>query len=311
MPEVLGAAARILAAQQSLITTRQAASVGIDRERCRSLVHQRIWERIDHGVYGPLGVPLTWKRRLMAALLLAPAGSLGSHRAAAMVLGVGGIPEPVPELTIPRGTTFRRPWLVVHESTDLALADRRRIDGIPVTGPRRLAMDLGSVVSEKRYRQTMRELRTRHGVGFQDLLRTYLRHKRSGRNGGAALRDWLDRYVDVGGMPESALEQVALDAFLDAGLHPVAQLWVEVGGGTRYRLDLAFPDRMIAVEVDGSQHEERPAKEADAIRDAALEALGWTVIRIRSRTFTADLARAIERVLQTPTRNFVDESGMA
>lgn len=169
MPEVRGAAARILAAQQSLITTRQAASVGIDRERCRSLAHQRIWERIDHGVYGPLGVPLTWKRQLMAALMLAPAGSLGSHRAAATVLGVGGIPdvpEPVPEITIPRGTTFRRPWLVVHESTDLALADRRRIDGIPVTGPRRLAMDLGSVVSEKRYRQTMRELRARHGVGF-------------------------------------------------------------------------------------------------------------------------------------------------
>jgi very-short-patch-repair endonuclease len=181
VPEVLGAAARILAAQQSLITTRQAASVGIDRERCRSLVHQRIWERIDHGVYGPLGVPLTWKRQLMAAL-----------------------------------------------------------------------------------------------------------------------RDWLDRYVDVGGMPESALEQVALDAFLDAGLHPVAQLWVEVGGGTRYRLDLAFPDRMIAVEVDGSQHEERPAQEADAIRDAALEALGWTVIRIRS-TFTADLARAIQ-ILVVMTR---------
>lgn len=308
MPEELGAAARILDAQQSVITTRQAASVGIDRERCRSLVRQRIWERIDHGVYGPLGVPLTWRRRLMVGLLLAPPGSLASHRSAATVLGVGGIPEPPPELTIPRGTTLRRPWLVVHESTDLALADRRRIDGIPVTGPRRLAMDLGSVVSEKRYRQTIRELRAKYGVGFEDLLRTYLRHKRSGRNGGAALRDWLDRYVDVGGMPESALEQVALDAFIDAGLRPVAQLWVEVAGGARYRLDLAFPDRMIAIEVDGSQHEERPARMADVARDAALEALGWTVIRIRSKTFTVDLARAIERVL---AGTCVDGSGEA
>lgn len=311
MAEELGAAARILAAQQSLITTRQAASVGIDRERCRSLVRQRIWERIDYGVYGPLGVPLTWRRQLMVGLLLAPSGSLASHRSAATVLGVGGIPQPRAELTIPRGTTLRRPWLIVHESTDLALADRRRIDGIPVTGPRRLAMDLGSVVSEKRYRQTIRELRAKHGVGFEDLLRTYLRHKRSGRNGGAALRDWLDRYIDVGGLPESALEQVALDAFIDAGLQPVAQLWVQAAGGVRYRLDLAFPDRMIVVEVDGSQHEERPAKIADAARDAALEALGWTVIRIRSKTFTVDLARAIERVLQTPARNFVDESAEA
>lgn len=299
MPHELGAAARILAAQQSLVTTRQAASVGIDRERCRSLVRQRIWERVDHGVYGPLGVPLTWRRRLMVGLLLAPPGSLGSHRSAATILGVGGMPEPPPEITIPRGTTLRRPWLVVHESTDLALADRRRIDGIPVTGPRRLAMDLGSVVSEKRYRQTVRELRARHGLGFEDLLRTYLRHKRSGRNGGGALRDWIDRYVDIGGIAESGLEQLALDAFIDAGLQPVAQLWVEVPDGPRYRLDLAFPDRMIAVEIDGSQHEERPARAADSARDAALEALGWTVVRVRSRTFAADLADAIRRVRES------------
>ena len=32
-----------------------------------------------------------------------------------------------------------------------------------------------------------------------------------------------------------------------------------VDGTRRYRIDLAFPDLMIAVEVDGSQHEERPA----------------------------------------------------
>lgn len=305
MPEELEAAGRILAAQQSLITTKQAASVDIGRERCRSLVKQRIWERIDHGVYGPVGVPLTWRRRLMAGLLLAPPGSLGSHRAAATLLDVGGIPSPKPELTIPRGTTFRRPWLIVHESTDLALADRRRVDGIAVTGPRRLAMDLGSVVSEKRYRQTVRELRARYGVTFEELLRTYLRHKRSGRNGGAALRDWLDRYVDVGGIPESGLEQLALDAFLDAGLHPTAQLWVQVPDGPRYRLDLAFPHKMIVVEVDGSQHEERPAKAGDAARDAALEALGWTVIHVKSKTFAADLARAIRTVLQTnPTPQF-------
>lgn len=169
-------------------------------------------------------------------------------------------------------------------------------------------MDLGSVLSPKHYRQTIRELRYRHDVGFPALLRTYLRHKRSGRNGGAALRDWLDRYADVGGVPESGLEQLALDAFLDAGLRPVAQHWVETVDGVRYRLDLAFLDRMIVVEVDGSQHEEKPAKVADAVRDAALEAMGWTVIHIRSKTFATDLARALRTVLQA---SVVHGSGMA
>jgi very-short-patch-repair endonuclease len=157
-------------------------------------------------------------------------------------------------------------------------------------------MDLGSVVGPERYRQAVRGLRSQHGVRFDALLRTYLRHKRSGRNGGAALRDWLDRYADTGGVAESELEQLALDAFLDAGLRPTSQLWVEVEGGKRYRLDLAFPELMLAVEVNGSQHEEKPATVADALRTAALEAAGWTVVVIRSRTFATDLVRAITTV---------------
>lgn len=292
----LAAAARILARQQSLITTSQTEIVGVHRKRCQRLVDRGIWERLETGVFGPVGVPLTWKRRLMLGLLLAPDGSLGSHRSCAALLGVGGITSPKPEITIPRGSTLRRPWLITHESTDLDLADRRRVDGIPITGPRRLAMDLGSVVSAERYRQALRGLRSQHGVRFDGLLRTYLRHKRSGRNGGAALRDWLDRYVDTGGVAESELEQLALDAFLDAGLRPVSQLWVETAGSLRYRLDLAFPDLLIAVEVNGSQHEEKPAQVADAARKAALEALGWTVLTIRSKTFATDLVRAIETV---------------
>lgn len=295
MSEELVVAGRILARQQSLITTSQAGEAGIGKKRCQRLVDRGVWERLDLGVYGPTGVALTWQRRLMLGLLLAHDGSLASHRSSAALLGVGGFTRPNPEITIPRGTTLRRPWLVVHESTDLALADRLRVDGIPVTGPRRLAMDLGAVVSPAQYRQAMRGLRSAHGVQFPALLRTYLRHKRSGRNGGAALRDWLDRYVDVGGVPESGLEQVVLDAFLDAGLRPVSQHWVEVGRN-RYRLDLAFPDLMVAVEVDGSQHEEKPAKGADAVRQAALEAAGWRVERIRVATFTADLVRAMEAV---------------
>lgn len=294
--EELAAAALVLARQQSLIKTAQAEDVGLHRKRCQRLVDRGVWERLDIGVYGPVGVPMTWRRWLMLGVLLAPDGSLGSHRSCAALLGVGGINGPKPEITIPRGSTLRRPWLIVHESTDLELADRRRVDGIPITGPRRLAMDLGSVVSADRYRQAMRGLRSQHGVRFDVLLRTYLRHKRSGRNGGAALRGWLDRYVDTGGVAESELEQLALDAFLDAGLQPTAQLWVEVGGGARYRIDLAFPDRMIAVEVNGSQHEEKPATLADAVRTAALEAAGWTVVVIRSKTFASDLVRAMATV---------------
>jgi hypothetical protein len=130
--------------------------------------------RIDEGLYGPAGVPMTWRRRLMAAVLVAPPGSLVSHRALAHLLGAGGFDTPPrPEVSIPKGGSLRRAGIVVHESTDLDLAHPQYIDGIPCTGTARLAMDLGAVTSERRYRQTLRELQHQHGVSSDRPLRTY------------------------------------------------------------------------------------------------------------------------------------------
>lgn len=292
------AAIALLERQQALITRPQLGAIDDGLPLLRRMVRNGTWVRLDAGLYGPAGVPMTWRRRLMGALLLAPIGALASHRSGAHLSGVGGFDlAPVPEISIPAGTTFRRPDVIVHESTDLELAAPRCVDDIPCTGLARLAMDLGCVISEKRYRQTVRELRHAHGVTSQDLLRTYLRHKRRGRNGGGALRDWLDRYFEVDGVPESGLEQLVLDAILDALLPaPVAQHWVRAGGGS-YRLDLAYPERRICIEVDGVQHrDDADVRADDLVRQRALEDAGWTVIRIRSWCFATDVADALRQL---------------
>ena len=300
MEQVLRLVAPVMAAQQALITLEQFERFGGCRRSASRLIERAIWERIDRGLYGPAGVPMTWHRQMMAAVLVAPVGSLISHRAGATLLRVGGLSEPVPEISIPAGSRLRRRGVIVHESTDLHLADRIEIAGIPTTGPLRLAMDLGGVMSERRYRQTMRELRHGTGVRNDDLLRTYLRHKRQGRNGGGALRDWLDRYYALQGVPESGLELVVLDAIIDAGLPaPIAQWWVQ-GDCRRYRLDLAYPDVLLAIEVDGSQHDDGDVQVSDRQRSARLRRAGWTVERVRSATLATDLAR----VLQILRRHF-------
>lgn len=282
-------AAPTLETQHALITRRQALDLAESRHCVDRLVSRGFWEAIDRGLYGPVGVPMTWRRRLMAAVLLAPPRSLISHRSGAALLDVAGLDEPFVEISIPRGLTFRRPWIITHESTDLHLADIVEIDGLPVTGPCRLAMDLGAVISPARLNHTIRELRHGHGVDSDALLRTYLRHKRQGRTGGGALRDWLDRYYGIVGTPESGAELVVLDAILDAGLPaPVAQHWVEVDGH-RYRLDLAYPGLRIAIEVDGIQHEDGDIEFADETRTARLKKAGWTVLRVRARHLATDL----------------------
>lgn len=292
MLPLLAAAAPTLSAQHSLITRPQALAIGT--EAClRHLLRNGIWERIDRSLYGPTGVPFTWMRRLMAAVLLAPDGSLISHRASAALQGVGGLIEPTPEITIPRGGRLRRPWLITHESGDLHLADRTVVDGVPTTGFRRLAVDLGGTVSFPRFKHTIREIRHARGVTSAELLHTYLRHKRQGRTGAGALRDWLDRYFTIEGVSESGPELVVLDAILDHGLRaPVRQHWVEVEG-RRYRLDLAYPEDLVAFEVDGAQHDDADIKADDEIRTQLLRRAGWRIVRVRAKHLATDLPGAL------------------
>lgn len=294
MDEFLSRAGELMTGQHALITSRQAQRLGANRERIASLVRNGHWERVEARLYGPTGVPMTWHRRLMSAVLLGPDGTLVSHRAGAALRGVGGFLEPDPEVSVPRGRRLRRAGVIVHESTDLDLAGACTIDGIPTTGRARLAVDLGAVVSPKRYRQALRELRFGRGLSVEDMLRAYLRHSRRGRDGTGSLRDWLDRYYGLQGTPESGLEQIVLDAILDAAIRaPVAQHWLACGT-RRYRLDFAYPDLKIAIEVHGSQHDEDPdVASNDVVRTAALEAAGWTVLVIRQKTFASDLANAI------------------
>ena len=43
------------------------------------------------------------------------------------------------------------------------------------------------------------------------------------------------------------------------------------------RLDLAYPDRLVGVELDGRRHIEDTAFERDPRRRNRLTALGWTI----------------------------------
>ena len=83
----------------------------------------------------------------------------------------------------------------------------------------------------------------------------------------AAVRNWLS--------PESPME-AALQRALEAhGVRPVLQYRV----GT-YRLDFAFPEKRVGVEVDGhAYHSTKIQRARDAQRDRFLAGLGWAVLR--------------------------------
>jgi very-short-patch-repair endonuclease len=69
--------------------------------------------------------------------------------------------------------------------------------------------------------------------------------------------------------------------------------------GTRsFRLDLAYPPAMVAIEFDGwDAHGTFEAFHGDRERSRLLVAAGWQLVHVTARTTPADLVRAVRSVL--------------
>ncbi|MGH9049252.1 MAG: endonuclease domain-containing protein [Acidimicrobiia bacterium] len=95
----------------------------------------------------------------------------------------------------------------------------------------------------------------------------------------AVLRARLEHHDES----ESGLEMRVLQAIVAAGLpEPVQQHWVDVGSRWR-RIDLAYPELKLAIEVDGfGPHSHRSAFDADRARDNELEIIDWDRLHFTS-----------------------------
>jgi hypothetical protein len=82
---------------------------------------------------------------------------------------------------------------------------------------------------------------------------------------------------------ESGLEVRVLRAIVGAGLpEPVQQHSVRIGNRLR-RVDLAYPDLKLAIEIDGwTHHAARSAFDADRARENELEIIGWDRLHFTS-----------------------------
>ncbi|MFH1184484.1 MAG: DUF559 domain-containing protein [Chloroflexota bacterium] len=66
-----------------------------------------------------------------------------------------------------------------------------------------------------------------------------------------------------------------------------------------YKIDLASPEKMIAVEVDGYSHRAISRRESDRRKDEILESLGWYVFRVSNQAVNADVAKVAMEILST------------
>lgn len=63
-----------------------------------------------------------------------------------------------------------------------------------------------------------------------------------------------------------------------------------------YFIDFAFIDLKIAVEIDGSQHEEKERKKSDIKKDKLLKEKGWRIFRIKAINLYHNIDKVFEKL---------------
>jgi very-short-patch-repair endonuclease len=266
------AVARLAARQRGVITTKQLGAVGIgERAIAHRVAHGRL-TRVLRGVYrvGPVEAPFA---REMAAALAT--GGVLSHHSAAMVWGLRPPYEGEVHVIVERGAR-NRAGLHVHRTASLYAAVHQ---GLPLTTPARTLNDIAPLITRGDLDRAVEEAHIRGLVTTSQL---------RGRAAAAIEEPQLTR---------SEAER-RLQRLIRAARLPRPQTNVRVAG---WEVDAFWPRERLIIEVDGyAYHGNRAAFERDRRKDAALVAVGYTVIRVTWRqlkdeplTVVALLARLI------------------
>ena len=265
------AVAPLFARQHALLLRSQAIAAGATNSMIQTRLDTGRWVVVVRGLYRLAGVPVTWRQRALAACLVSGPGAMVSHRSAAVLWGVSGFrPGPI-DVTVPAGRSGRNALARVHRSRAISGVVR---DRIPVTRPARTLLDLAGVVSGALLEEAVDDVLCRRLCRLEDLAPA------PRKKGSAALRTVLDAWCP-GALPDGVAEMRIVRQLLAAGLaQPVRQHQIRSGGQFVARVDLAYPDHRLAIELAGFRWHAGPGPcRSDRIRGNRIEAAGWRLLR--------------------------------
>lgn len=266
--------------QHGLITHHEALLHGLGRRQIQRRIEAGRWERVARGVYRIAGTPRTWKQDALAACFAAPDGAVISHLTAAALSGIWAAPPPTPHLTVPFGHSDRLTVATVHRAR-LGPTDATIREGIPVTTVGRTLIDcaailgptrLGGLVDEAFHQGLVTEGAVAHAW---DLARLG-----PGRHGEVKLRAAIEPWTSVI-RPGSPAEIRLRRQLVQWGFpEPELQIPIRAEDGTVIAMvDLGWSPGKIGVEYDSTRWHGQSRWASDLDRQAAIEALGWTLLR--------------------------------
>lgn len=270
---------RVGEVQEGVLALAQIFEAGHTRRSFEGRVKAGALERLHTGVYGLPGTPETWRKRLTAAYLWAQPGGCLSHRSAAALYELDGIPPNLVEVSM-SSARRSRPGVISHRFATGERPRTRFLGNLEVTLLERTIFDLGAVLPGVQVGRAMDDALRRRMTTLDRLWAELQDRGGRGRSGSAVLRRLLGIRDDRDGLAESVLETDMLGLLRTPLLPRVTVQHVVVAAGAHPpRLDFSYPEYLLDVEAHSYRHHSAPDQiKKDAARENRLELLGWTIL---------------------------------
>ncbi|HEX7321612.1 MAG TPA: hypothetical protein VF299_01575 [Mycobacterium sp.] len=253
---------------------------------------RRFHTAVYPGVWVPRGIELTPPQRAWAAWLWSGRDGVVAGLSAAAVLGAKWIEPGTPAELI--HANRREPPLITVHSDLLLPGEAQTISGLPTTTPERTAFDLGRRLRLREDVQRIDALMNATDVKVVDI-----RKVMAGHPGARGVRQLAKTLNLVDGGAESPYESLTRLLLVQAGFPPPeTQIAVyDEHGCLIARIDMGWREWLVGVDFEGAHHWTDPRqREWDVERYARLAELGWTDIRLTSRTLHRNPRVFLDRV---------------
>lgn len=298
---------QVIVRQQGVIAREQAVEGGVSRRSIEWRLADGTWRTIGRGVYFTLGGKMPFEARVAAVLATTGPNSRLSHKTGAWALKLWGFTEPpvtapsharwvsqltqAPiEVTTPRSrrcrTTLRDPLTgddipyVTHRGSFEAQDLKPGETTFECTTHERTMCDLAEAFAAGRIKRWQLAaayeecFRRGYWQAMQDRASSLLQ----GRQHLAALLDLLQRRGAKACRVDSPLEAACDDILWNAGLRAERQHRVYERERVIAKIDLAFPEYGVGIELDGNAAHERRLREDSERSNAIVAARSWTLL---------------------------------
>jgi very-short-patch-repair endonuclease len=281
--------------QHGVAHTDQLTAAGLHRSTLWRAVRKGELVEIVPNVARLASAADTFEQRAMALQLQsAPHGYLSSFTSA-RIHGIWEMPVRPIFVTVPRRLPGQRPdchqrtplprWVVRSESNWHDEDDVTLVDGFRLERPESMLFSIAARTNDHRF-ERIAEKAWHLGLVTPGSLRGYVDlYRRRGRSGVCRTLHWLDKVGGRSRAMQSNFEVDVLRAIRRAGLpEPRKQHAITLRSGETIHLDLAWPERRLAVEPGHARYHAGDAlTERDDARDRACNELGWLIVRYSER----------------------------